>query len=120
MGEGFSTPRALKPVKGAKIEIEVSNIVPGRNNEMAPEFYPEETILGEVWFKIEKPYKAKSISVGFCGFQEFHNHEDKSTSKSELLYNLKVTLAEFENDAPPVGEEQVYPFAIKVPPKNEL
>ena len=35
---------------------------------MAPEFYPEETILGFVSFKLEKPYKAKSISVGFCGF----------------------------------------------------
>ena len=68
MGEGFSIPRALKPVKGAKIEIKINNVQAGRNNDMAPEFYPEETILGYVSFKLEKPYKAKSISVGFCGF----------------------------------------------------
>ena len=68
MGEGFSTPRALKPVKGAKIEIEIKNIIEGRNNEMAPEFYPDETIMGTVRFKLEKAYKAKSIQVGFCGF----------------------------------------------------
>ena len=87
---------------------------------MAPEFYPDETIMGTVRFKLEKAYKAKSIQVGFCGFQEFHNHEDKSTSKTELLYNQKQTLMVFENDEPPVGEEQEYPFAIKVPPKDDL
>ena len=87
---------------------------------MAPEFFPDETILGYVSFKLEKPYKAKSISVGFCGFQEFYNHEDKSTNKTELLYNSKQTLKVFENDDPPVGEEIEYPFVIKVPPKDDL
>ena len=119
MGEDLSKPQNLKPIKGAKIDIRVLNIVEGRNTSPNPEFFPDENIQGVVILSLTKPFKAHSLSVGLCGVQEFVNLED-DLRQTSLVYHSRETLANFDEQSPPVGQELSFPFLIKVPGSQDL
>ena len=79
-------------------------------------FSPGETIDGNVLLKLNKPVKAKELSIRFYGDERVPRmtHKGRPSTKTIIVYEFKQSLDGEKKY--PANEELIYPFKIKIPP----